>query len=115
MGSVADAPAARVAMLVWRHRRILPSADGTTIDVVLPSLTRNNCPVRPCSGRPPSLGGLNRASRQVPVQVVAAGSIIASAWVSLYDTSVRCGVFEPSALGSQRVFQYTSLPLRNAR
>src|SRR5215217_6562120 len=71
-------------------------------------------PVRAFSGLPPSAGGLKRGSRQVPVQA-GVGSILALAWVSLYDTSVRYGVPEPSMLASQRVFQNTSLPLKNAR
>ena len=40
---------------------------------------------------------------------------MAFACVSLYDTSVRYAVFVPSIDGSQRVFQNTSLPEKNAR
>ena len=39
----------------------------------------------------------------------------AFACVSLYETSVRYAVAVPSMLASQRVFQNTSLPLKNAR
>src|SRR4051794_27730066 len=73
-------------------------------------------PVRAFSGRPPSAGGLNRGSRHVPVHVgESAGSMTAFACVSLYETRVRNGVLLPSMLASQRVFQNTSLPLKNAR
>src|SRR3984893_12035087 len=73
-------------------------------------------PASAFSGLPPSAGGLKRASRQVPVQVGgSAGSITALACVSLYVTRVRLGVLVPSALFSQRVFQNTWLPLKNAR
>ena len=71
-----------------------------------------NVPVSAFSGRPPSDGGLKRGSRHVPVQL-GLGSIFALAYVSLYDTSVPYGF--PSRLGSQRVFQNSSLPLKNAR
>ena len=65
-------------------------------------------------GRPPSAGGVNRGSRHVPVH--ATGSVGASKCVSLYEVSVRYCVAVPSALlGCQRVFQNTSLPLKNAR
>ena len=51
---------------------------------VVQQLTVKIVPVRLFSGPPPSPGGLNRGSRQVPVQVAApAGSILALAWVSL--------------------------------
>src|SRR5262245_1011477 len=71
-------------------------------------------PISWFSGRPPSYGGLKRMSRQVPVQVLL-GSILALALVSLYETSVRYGVLDPSVLVSHRVFQYTSLPVKKAR
>src|SRR3954452_9264132 len=80
----------------------------------VPALTMNSCPVSEFSGRPPSPGGLKRGSRQVPVHAV--GSVGASKCVSLYDVSVRYWVAVPSALlDCQRVFQNTSLPLKNAR
>src|SRR2546423_15341391 len=79
-------------------------------------LTRKNCPVTLCSGRWPSPGGLNRGSRQVPVQVGGSiGSGGALKCVSLYVTSVRFAVLLPSLLGSQRVFLHILLPLKNAR
>ena len=65
-------------MLVLRQKRIFPSAAGTEIDVVAPSLTMNSVPVRAFSGRPPSAGGLKRGSRQVPVHA-GSGSIFALA------------------------------------
>ena len=77
------APAAWVATVVFRQSRILPSAAGTWRFTV-PELTLKIVPVMPFSGRPPSAGGLNRGSRQVPVQVGgSAGSITALACVSL--------------------------------
>ena len=83
VGSVAVAPAAWVAMVVLRQKRILPSAAGTRIAVVAPALTMNSWPVSAFSGRPPSAGGLKRGSRQLPVQVSVCGSILPLAWVSL--------------------------------
>src|SRR5664279_162242 len=113
--SVAVAPAAWVATEVPRQNRSLPSAAGTR-RLTVPELTLKIVPVSRFSGRPPSAGGLNRGSRQVPVQVGGScGSMTALAWVSLYVTSVRYGVPDPSVLFSQRVFQNTSLPLKNAR
>lgn len=91
-----------------------PSACGTVIGYVQ-QLTVKMVPVRPFSGRWPSAGGLKRGSRHVPVQTPGSGSIFALACVSLYVTSVRCAVAEPSMLGSQRVFQKTSLPEKKAR
>src|SRR5262245_48602067 len=103
-------------MLVLRQKRILPSAAGTWMAVVAPSLTMKICPPSAFSGRPPSAGGLKRGSRQVPVHVGGScGSIVAPACVSLYETSVRLAVLEPSMLFSQRVFQKISLPLKKAR
>ena len=61
---------------------IRPSAAGTTIEVVAPSLTMKSVPVSPFSGRPPSDGRLKRGSRQVPVHS-GDGSIFALACVSL--------------------------------
>ena len=66
-----------------RQNRIFPSAAGTVIATV-PELTLKMVPVSAFSGRPPSAGGLNRGSRQVPVQVGGScGSITALACVSL--------------------------------
>ena len=70
-------------MVVLRQKRILPSAAGTWIAVVAPSLTWKSWPVSAFSGRPPSPGGLKRGSRQVPVHVVGSGSIFPFACVSL--------------------------------
>src|SRR3954463_12993027 len=79
-------------------------------------LTMNMVPVSAFSGRPPSAGGLKRGARHVPVHVGgAAGSMKAFAGGSLYVTSVRYAVPDPSMLFSQRVFQKISLPLKNAR
>src|SRR5689334_16210518 len=79
-GIVALEPDGRVATLVFRQNRIFPCADGTTIAVVSPSLTPNICPVSAFCGRPPSAGGLNRGSAQVPVHVGGScGSITALA------------------------------------
>src|SRR6266550_8761589 len=77
-------------------------------------LTPKSVPVSAFSGRPPSAGGLKRGSRHEPVHC-GLGSILAPACVSLYETSVRYGVFDASVLFSQRVFQNTSLPLKKAR
>ncbi len=77
-------------------------------------MTVHSWPVSEFSGRPPSAGGLKRGSRHVPVQA-AFGSDFALSWVSLYVTNVRYGVLVPSMLFSQRVFQKTSLPEKNAR
>ena len=76
-------------------------------------LTVKIVPVSAFSGRPPS-DAAPSGSRQVPVHA-GSGSIFAPACVSLYETSVRCAVDVPSMLGSQRVFQKISLPLKNAR
>src|SRR5690242_19026404 len=105
-------------MLVFLQNRILPSAAGTWIESggMRGPFTMNIVPINAFSGRPPSPGGLKRGSRQVPVHVGGScGSITAFACVSLYDTSVRYGVFAPSMLFSQRVFQKTPLPVMNAR
>jgi hypothetical protein len=111
-GSVAVWPLASVAMSVLRQKRSFPSASGTLI-ATAQQFTVKICPVSAFSACAPS--GLNaRGSRQVPVQM-GVGSIFAPACVSLYETSVRCDVAEPSMLGSQRVFQKTSLPLKKAR
>ena len=81
-GSVAVVAGASVATAVLRQKRILPSAAGTSIAVVAPSLTMKSVPVSAFSGRPPSAGGLKRGSRQVPVHA-GVGSIFALACVSL--------------------------------
>ena len=80
----------------------------------VPEFTMKMVPVSAFSGRPPSAGGLNLGSRQVPDHSDE-GSIFALACVSLYETSVRCGVAGDERLFSQRVFQNTSFPLKNAR
>src|ERR1700730_126048 len=83
---------------------------------VVPELTRNSCPVSAFSGFPPSAGGLQRGSRQVPVQVDGScGSTGIEEWDSLYVTRVRYPVLDPSMLEAQRVFQKISLPVKNAR
>ena len=74
-------PAARLAIEVFRQNRSFPSSAGTFISWSVPC-TSQSVPVMAFSGRPPSLGGLKRGSRQVPVQVEV-GSILASALVSL--------------------------------
>ena len=53
---------------MFRQNRSLEYCAGTLMSVV-PALTTNNCPVSAFCGRPPSPGGLNRGSSQVPVQV----------------------------------------------
>ena len=63
-----DWPRARLATAVLRQNRSLLYCAGTVMSVV-PELTTNNCPVSAFCGRPPSAGGLNRGSIQVPVQV----------------------------------------------
>src|SRR3954454_7703944 len=79
----------------------------------VPLLTMKDCPVREFSGVTPSDGVVKRGSRQVPVQET--GSCRSVKCVSLYATSVRPAVLLPSMLGSQRVFQNTSLPEKKAR
>src|SRR5689334_8206331 len=74
----------------------------------------NRVPVRPFSGRPPSRGGLNVGSRQVPVHTPEE-SVSVSLYVSLYETRVRSAVLEPTMLFPRRVFQNMSLPVRKAR
>src|SRR5262245_56790094 len=104
----------RDATRVSRQKGSALKVPLTRIVASMQQFTVKMVPVRAFSGRPPSEGGLNRLSRQVPVQV-GVGSIFALACVSLYVTSVRYGVALGSMLGSQRVFQNTSLPLKNAR
>src|SRR6266542_4220902 len=83
-------PACRLATAVFRQNRSGAYAAGTTSARLSSALTVNRLPASAFSGRPPSAGGLNRASRHVPVHVGgSAGSITALACVSLYDTSVR--------------------------
>ena len=108
------APTACVATLVLRHSRMRPSACGTVIVSFRMPFTMKSVPVSLFSGSLPSNGGLNRGSRQVPVHCEV-GSILAPAWVSLYETSVRRAVPEPSMLVSHRVFQNIRLPEKNAR
>src|SRR5205823_2195786 len=65
------------------------------------ALTLKMLPVRAFSGPPPPAGGLNRRSRQVPVQVGgSAGPMTAIACVSLYASIVRDGVLAPPMLVS---------------
>ena len=79
-------PADWPAMFVFRQNRSFPSAAGTLIARV-PALTVKMVPVSAFSGRPPSEGGLNRGSRQVPVHGVS--STFALSLVSLKQTRVR--------------------------
>src|SRR4051812_17735728 len=93
--SVVVAPAARLATLVLRQNRRLLYAPPTCMSVVQ-QLTVKIVPMRLFSGRPPSAGGLNLGSRQVPVQVGGScGSILAPECVSLYVTRVRWSVVVP--------------------
>src|SRR5690348_6035540 len=93
--SVVVAPAARFATRVFRQNRRLLYAPLTCMSVVQ-QLTVKIVPVRLFSGRPASAGGLNRGSRQVPVQVGGSlRSIVAFEWVSLLVTSVRWSVVVP--------------------
>ena len=69
-------------MSVFRQNRIRPSAAGTVIASFRTESTMYNVPDTWFSGRPPSAGGLNRGSRQVPVQVEL-GSIFWPSFVSL--------------------------------
>src|SRR5437867_7273673 len=80
---------------------------------VVPELTMKYCPVTEFSGFPPPEAVPYRGSRQVPVHVT--GSVGALNCVSLYATKVLPAVLVPSELGSQRVFQNISLPLKKAR
>ena len=113
-GIVAVPPTGSEATLVLRQKRSALKAAGIVIASSRYALTVKIVPVNPFSGRPPSAGGLKRGSRHVPVHSLL-GSIFAFACVSLYETRVVYGVELPSMLGSHRVFQKTSLPLKNAR
>src|SRR5437868_2104574 len=105
----------RDAAAVFRQKRSPANREVSDTVSVRVALTMKILPLSAFSGRPPSAGGLNRRSRQVPVHVGgSAGSMTALACVSLYATIVRFGVFEPSMLFSQRVFQKILLPLKNA-
>src|SRR5258706_16303357 len=102
------------ATAVLRQKRSLAKAAEMTGEAE-PRLTRKRVPSSAFSGRPPSAGGLKVGSRQVPVHV--GGSCGSSTWtssVSLYDISVRYGVFEPSTEFCQRVFQKEVLPANEA-
>src|SRR5438105_8300238 len=99
-------------MPVFLQKRCDPISDGTVMAYVQQFAVKM-VPVRAFSGRPPSAGGLKRGSRQLPVHA-GLGSIFAPAYVSLYVTSVRYVFPEPSTAFSQRVFQKTSLPVKNA-
>src|SRR5262245_20571701 len=78
----------------------------------VPLLTSKDWPVTAFSGVF-CTGVVKRGSRHVPVQ--ATGSCGELKCVSLYETSVRSDVLLPSMVGSQRVFQNISLPVKNAR
>src|SRR6187549_1178428 len=80
---VADVPAASDASGVFRQKRSRPSSEDTVSGSAPQQLPMKIVPVRAFSGRPPSPGGLNRASRQVPVQTLGDGSIHAFASVFL--------------------------------
>ena len=83
MPSWVEAVGAREATRVPRQKRSALEAPVTLIWVTQ-QFTLNDVPVSAFSGRPPSAGGLNRGSRQVPVHVGGScGSILALAWVSL--------------------------------
>ncbi len=69
MGKVATVFGASVATLVFRQNRSGPNEAGTVIASVRGPFTMKMLPERAFSGRPPSAGGLNRGSRQLPVQV----------------------------------------------
>src|SRR5262249_32486510 len=83
VGKVAVWPAESDATVVLRQKRILPSAAGTSIGSARIPFPVKIAPLSAFSGRPPSAGGLNRGSRQVPVHTFGSGSIFALAWVSL--------------------------------
>src|SRR5215471_14109809 len=101
-------------MAVLRQKRRLAKSLVTT-GAPDPRFTVKNVPSSAFSGRPPSAGGLKRGSRQVPVQVGGSwGSRTRPSSVSLYVTSVRYGVLEPSIAFSQRIFQKDTLPVKNA-
>src|SRR4051794_32952961 len=69
-GRIAFSESANVAIVVFRQNRIRPSAAGTSIDALISkAFTLKSKPVSEFSGRPPSPGGLNLGSRQVPVHV----------------------------------------------
>ena len=97
--SVAVCPAAKLATDVLRHCRSLPCAAGTCM-VRSSLLDMNAVPVSAFSGRPPSAGGLNRGSRQVPVQSLVDVSDLSLSQVSFQQVSVRLAVLLPSTLGS---------------
>ena len=85
MSARRSTPAASVATSVWRQNRRAPYSAGTRIvrsgwdsSLMAPKI----CPISGSSGRPPSDGGLNRGSRQVPVHS-GDGSSLAPASVSL--------------------------------
>ena len=80
----------------------------------MPTVSRSNWPVNEFSGATLSAGGLKRGSCQFPVQVGVCGSMIALFNDSLYETRVRRDEFDPSMLGSHRVFQNMRFPAKNA-
>ena len=81
---------------------------------VVPELTMKMVPVSAFSGRPPSAGGLNRGSRQVPVQTRPRIDLGVGVRFLVGDQGPVAGC-RGAMLFSQRVFQKTSLPLKNAR
>ncbi len=79
----------------------------------VPELTRNDWPVSAFSGVTLSAGVVKRGSRQVPVH--STGSCARRSACPCRRRACGPGVLGPSALGSQRVFQKPSLPVKNAR
>ena len=104
------------ATAVFRQNRSLLYCAGTVMSVV-PELTMKSCPVSAFCGRPPSAGGLNRGSCQVPVQVGGScgstGRVVVRLLVGHQRAVRRVRCRRCSA--PSRVFQNTSLPLKNAR
>src|SRR5437764_1318645 len=80
-------PAPRVATRVLRQNRSAEYAfDAVIVEFVVQQFTVKSVPVNAFCGRPPSAGGLNRGSIQVPVHVGGSrGSSTAFLCVSLYD------------------------------
>src|SRR5918912_576726 len=75
-----------LATLVFRQSRSLLYWTGTCM-APEPRLTWKIVPIRLFSGRPPSAGGLQVGSRQVPVHTGGSrGSMGAASLVSLYTT-----------------------------
>src|SRR6266702_3390271 len=111
---VAVWPGCRAATLVFRQNRSLAYAAGTCSEYEQ-QFTIQSWPVSVFSGCPPSPGGLNRGSRQAPVQVGgSAGSVWRLSRLSLYVISVRLASL-PYWLAAHRVFHHIRLPAKNAR